>query len=327
MHPMLYVILPGLLLAMLLYALRLRKTGMPACQAVTALLMGAVLGFVLGKGVYVLCLISRLYPRYGMGAFLRMQPTEFSFVGMMAGALLGAVVACRIHKVRLMPALDAFAPALALLAAALKGSEYCLDMHGVGAYLENESLFFFPLAVKNEWDEYFLAVFMFYCIAALLIMVLSLLMHKKMKPVPGLLFEMTIYHLAIALLLCENLRVQTIKWGFVKAEQLFGALICLAVLLRGCIALHKSRKNAACDGPTAVLMRKHGKLVNPHSALGAFWPVPALFGCAGLLIVVEFALDGKIAMPTACAYALMAAVLVCISLLWVYVSSKRLRQV
>ena len=320
MHLTLLVILLGALLAALCFARRLRAAHLPVRAALTALPISAVLGALLGKCVYVLCLISRLYPRYGMGAFTRMQLTEFSFVGVMAGVLLGAWIAARVHKIKVRPLMDAFAPAYALFAACLKGSEYFLGIHGVGAYLENESLYFFPLAVKNEWDEYFLAVFMIYAVWALLLAIASFAFGKKLSRVPGLLLNMTVYHLAIDLMLCENLRVQTIKWGFVKAEQLFGAIICLIVLVRVCYAtFHRKGK----DGPAAIALI--GKGCARCGFIGRWWPIAALFACAGLLIVVEFALDGKIAIPTAGAYSLMGATLISVSLLFVYAARRLLK--
>ena len=329
MHPCLVYLIPGVLLCTLLFSLLLKKADMPRSAAWTTLLAGAVLGFVMSKLVYVLCLISRLYPRYGMGAFTRMTLTELSFVGGALGVVLGAVLCAGVHRIPVKKMLDVFAPVGALLAAWVKGGEYFLDMHGVGVYLENESLCFFPLAVKNEWDEYFLAVFMIYAILALIVALVSLAFTagKKQHKAPGTAFALTAYHLAIALILCENLRVQTIKWGFVKAEQLFGALILLSILLPMCIRAY--RKTALhADGPTSVLKTENGKLKKQRthaSFISCFWPVAALFLCAGLLIVVEFALDGKIAIGTAAAYILMGITLVSMSLLGFISARKAVR--
>ncbi|MBR6525330.1 MAG: prolipoprotein diacylglyceryl transferase [Clostridia bacterium] len=327
MHPCLVYLIPGVLLCTLLFSLLLKKADMPRSAAWTTLLAGAVLGFVMSKLVYVLCLISRLYPRYGMGAFTRMTLTEFSFVGGALGAVLGAVLCAGVHRIPVKKMLDVFAPVGALLAAWVKGGEYFLDMHGVGAYLENESLYFFPLAVKNEWDEYFLAVFMIYAIFALIVAVISLAFSSRREgssKMPGLNFCLTSYHLAIILILCENLRVQTIKWGFVKAEQLFGALILLSILLPLCIRAYR-KSPMHTDGPTSALTMENGKLKkkNTHASfIGCFWPVAALFLCAGLLIVVEFALDGKIAMGQTAAYGLMALTLAAMSLLGLFTARR-----
>lgn len=320
-------LLPGAIVCALLFALRLKKATFPAKAAFAALPVCALFGFVLSKLVYVLCLISRLYPRYGMAAFTRMALTEFSFVGGALGVVLGVIVCAKVFRIPVMKLLDVFAPVGALLAAWVKGGEYFLDMHGVGAYLENESLYFFPLAVKNEWDEYFLAVFMIYAIFALIVAVISLAFSSRREgssKMSGLNFCLTSYHLAIILILCENLRVQTIKWGFVKAEQLFGALILLSILLPLCIRAYR-KSPMHTDGPTSVLKMENGKLKkkNTHASfIGCFWPVAALFLCAGLLIVVEFALDGKIAMGQTAAYGLMTLTLAAMSLLGLFTARR-----
>lgn len=327
MHPTLLVLLAGALLMTAAFALRLKRRNMPVKCAFAALPLSLLLGFALGKCVYVLCLITRLLPRYGFSAFLRMELTEFSFLGIMAGMLLGTVIACKICKVRILPVLDAYAPSFALFAAFVKGSEYFLDMHGVGAYLENESFFFFPLAVKNEWDEYFLAVFMIYAILALVIALLAAVFSNKTQHVPGVLFEVTVYQLAVVLILCENLRAQTITWGFVKAEQLLGALICLVVLIRSCWAYPRKTVTHS-DGPTSTLVRKNGKLQDPNqvSPIKRFWPIPAIFACAGLLIMVIFALDGKIpAISNTMAYVIMALTLTAMCALGLHAARRRIR--
>ena len=326
MHPTLLVCLCGLILSALLLAIRLNKSRLAVKGACVALLLSAALGFVLGKCVYVLCLLGRLLPRYGIAAFIRMAPTEFSFVGMLLGAYLGVVLTAKIFRAPAAKLLDAYAPSFALLSACVKGSEYFLGMHGVGAYLENEQLYFFPLAVKNEWDEYFLAVFMLFALAALVIFVLALLFDGKTKKAPGLLFDMTVYHLCVVLILCENLRAQTITWGFVKVEQLFGALICLAVLLRSCVK-YGAKAHPHQDGPTSSLVRVKGKLrPDTVSPVRRFWPVAALFVCAGLIIMVIFALDGKIpAVSNACAYWILGCTLTAMCALDLYASLRRLK--
>ena len=78
----------------------------------------------------------------------------------------------------------------------------------------------------------------------------------------------TLFYLCLPQILCESLRVQTISWLFIKAEQLVCFLVCEGVLVW--YALRK----------------------NPRAFRS--W-IPALCGLAvcGLLIAIEFALDGK----------------------------------
>lgn len=311
MHPYVVTLLIGALCCSLLFALRLRKCALPYKAAFSALILSAALGFVLAKAVYVLCLGSRLFPRYGAGAFLRMNLAEFSFVGGALGVILGVAIACRIHRTALLPALDAFAPAMALMMFFARGGEYFLGMQGVGAYLENEKLFFFPLAVANEWEEYFLAVFMLSAVFALCTAVAALCAGKKTRAVPGLLFELVLYHLALSQILGENLRVQCMKWGFVRTEQLFCALICLFLLSRACYACF--RKPAAAS---------NGK---KPAFLSCFWPVAALVACAGVLILMEFALDGKIPLAAPWCYAIMVLTLCLMSGLVIFTARRRMR--
>lgn len=308
MHPYVILLLCGAALSTVLFARQLRKHHLPGKLALTALFFSALLGFVLGKVVYVLSLASRMFPRYGANAFLRMAFAEFSFVGAAMGAVLGVVLAGRIHRARTLPVLDAFAPAGALMVAIARGGEYFLNMLGVGNYLENESLYFFPLAVQNEWGEYFLAVFMMSAAFALLILLLSLLLGKRLQNVPGLLFEMVLFHLALSQILCENLRVQYMQWGFVRTEQLYCAVVCLLVLVRACCAYGGK-----------------GQSAKPVSLLGRLWPVLALLLCAGVIILIQFALDGKIQLEATYCYLLLVVTLLVMSALGIYAAGRRLR--
>lgn len=126
--------------------------------------LGIILGTVCSKVLFVLIKAQEQLDNYGLAAFLRTQPAEFTFVGGCIGLELAVCLAARLCKQPVSSTLDAFAPAGALMAAVVRGSTYFLDrmsMVGVGDYVENEALCFFPVAVENEMlFGWFYAVFM-----------------------------------------------------------------------------------------------------------------------------------------------------------------------
>lgn len=289
----------SLLLGMALYALRLHKAGLKPMAAAAALPVSALLCFLLAKVLYVLLQTNYIWRRWGFASFLRMQLTEFSFFGGMAGVLLGVMIAGALLKLKLRRNLDAFAPAMALIAALWKFSEYFLGDFGSGSYVENEAHYFFPLAVKNQYEEWYYAVFMLAGLCALIVFVVSLLRTKRHGDVPGMLFGRTAFYLALPLVLCESLRAECMRWGFVKCEQvLCGVTIGAAIL-------------ALCVG-TRV----------PHSR--RYLPIAGVLVIVAGLVGVEFMLD-KLSYPEYVGYSIMLILLILLALLEVATVRRRRR--
>lgn len=228
----------SLLLAMGLYALMLGKNGLPKWIAAIALPLSAVLSFVLGKGLYVLLQLDYVWPRWGWASLLKMDPTQFSFLGGVIGALLGVFLAGEIGKAPRKKNLDVFAPSLALLFGLWKFAEYFLGDYASGAYVENEGLQFFPLAVMNQYEEWYFAIFMLAGALALGVFVICLLRGSKTEKA-GLLFLRTAFYLMLPLVICESLRSECMKWGFVKCEMLLYGLLLFLILLLHCRAGEK----------------------------------------------------------------------------------------
>lgn len=228
----------GAVLCTGLFAWTLSRHKLPAATALYALPLGILLGTVCSKVLFVLMKAPEQFDNYGMAAFLRTQPAEFTFVGGCVGVVLAVMLAARLCKQPVAKALDAFAPAGALMAAVVRGSTYFLDrmsMVGVGDYVENEALCFFPVAVENDMlFGWFYAVFMLECIFAFVCAVIVLFPAIHGRQHPGRTFLHTVFFLALPQIFCEQLLGSYIKWAFVRVEQLLCALIVFAVILYAC---------------------------------------------------------------------------------------------
>ena len=123
----------GLVLSMGLYGLRLIKRGFSPKAEVLALPLSAVFALVVGKALYVLLQYSYVWPRWGWAALLKMEPTQFSFLGGLIGVVLAVCLAGKAMHVPGKKNLDAFAPALALLFGLWKAAEYFQGDYGTGA--------------------------------------------------------------------------------------------------------------------------------------------------------------------------------------------------
>ena len=220
-------LLGALLLAMGLLALRRGPR-----LALTGLILGGAMGVALSKLVYFLLMLPYVWQRWGFSVLVKAEPATFSFMGLCLGLCLGVLLAARLTGIPAAQAMDGLAPALASFVALARMGEYFLGVQGSGGYVENETLCFFPLAVKNEWDEWYWAVFMLSGVLAAVCAAGVLLRERRWRAIPGLTFRRAVFYLALPQVLCESLRAECMRWGFVKVEQ----VLC-GVLIAGAVAL------------------------------------------------------------------------------------------
>lgn len=279
----------ALALSLGIYGLRLHRAGMKPQAALLSLPVSALLGFGLAKVLYVLLQTNYVWRRWGFASFLRMDLREFSFFGGMAGVLLGVVLVGWLLKLPLRRNMDAFAPGMALLCGLGKFAEFFLGDFGSGSYVENEAHQFFPLAIVNEWEEWYYAVFMLAGLCGLIVFVVSLLRSKRHADVPGMLFGRTAFYLALPMVLCESLRTECMRWGFVKCEQVLCAVTIGAAIF------------ALCWGIRV-----------PHSR--RWLPIAGVLVIVAGLVAVEFMLD-KLSYPEYVGYSIMLTLLALLALL------------
>lgn len=285
-------LLAGAVLCSGLFAWRLKRWGMKPLLALAALPMAILLAAVMAKGVYFLAKLPEQLDNYGIGGLFRTRPAEFSFVGGCTGVVLAVLIAARLMKKPALSVLDAFAPCGALMAAVVRLCEGLLDpmsMVGVGDFVANDKLWFFPLAVEPMPYSWFYAVFMLEAVCALVVAAGGFILSRKGKVAPGRVALQTALFLAVPQIFCEDMLGQCTRWGFVRVEQLLCAVIVFAVILVGCIR--------------------------------AKWFLPALLDllCVGGIIWLLFTLDNKppfgLEMPPEVCYGLMILILCCMAAL------------
>ena len=173
--------------------------------------------------------------------------------------------------------MDAFAPFGALMVVLFRlgqAFEPALHSHGGGKPLPaGSSLARFPFAVDIEiaggYTGWVWNIALMSAVFAFIWAAVAFYISLRGRGRRGLVFTLTLFFLCLPQVMCESMRGNDIKWLFVHVEQLFCVLVLLGVLLYWII------------GSKGVpLLRRWAPLL----ILAA--------GC-GLIVVAEFAIDGK----------------------------------
>ena len=257
--------------------------GRAAALGAVSLGLGVLLGLAGAKLLYFIFRVSYILKTDFGGWLFSLKADELSYYGAAAGVCLAVFLAAKLLGEKPGKALNAFAASGALLAALARFAEYWLGSLGTGDYIE-EALPF-PFAVSEVWNpdfpEYYLAIFMLEGILSLRVAVFALRNRKD-----SLCFLRTVFYLCLLQIICESMRATSIRWLFVRYEQLLCYLIAEGILVW-----------------YAIAGRKQGKSNRGAAVFG-------LLVCA-LTVVEEFMLDGKITwggygLPTVVIYGCMA---------------------
>lgn len=229
----------GGLLALLLLHMWREKAGMPPGAAPRLMIGAAVLGLLGARLVYCLFNWRGVFfdpvegSWLGIMPFFRFDQGGLSLYGLMAGVLLACYLYARLAGQSTGAVLDWAALPLglfvgiALLAQILGGTSYGEEVLQEGAH-------FFPLAMRNDYEEWDLAVFAWQGMSAL---ITSLLVRGRAPARPGDRMLRLLIPLCASQLFFEALRQDDYPRmeinAFIRVNQLLALafLIVIAVLL------------------------------------------------------------------------------------------------
>ena len=231
----------GAVLCTALYALYLKKYGKKTAIAWAALPMGAVLGVALSKLVYLIMTQATYLSVHG---FPVSSPAPWSVFGGLLGVYLGVWLAGRLLSEKGNMYLELFASFGMLLIAVMRAAEFSLDQYGLGELVQNEALQFFPVCWSvSMWGRsvWYMAVFVWEAAWALLLFVLCLVRQGKRGPSRANGLSMTLFYFCLGQMLFESLRVECIRLGFLRLEQLVSAVVCFALVCVLCKQYQNAR--------------------------------------------------------------------------------------
>lgn len=286
------------IVALLLAVRAFRKSGLDvnalswfAPLALVLGLLGARAGFCLAAFDWV--------AQDGPGFFFQFSRGGYMLYGALAGCALALVISCRICKACPACAADALSvPAMVMIALCRlaeglveQGYGWCIEdwfMEDSGMSLfvweDPSALYRFPFGVADFYGSYNWAVFVFEAIVAIGIAIALARLTVKRS---GGRAVMAILLYAATQILCESLRQDSVlRWGFVRVNQVIGAVL-IALVLVLCFCLTRKRDGRKFAGSFALML------------LGM-----------GVVIAMEFALEKKISaiefVPMDVCYTLMA---------------------
>ena len=258
------------------------KGGTAALCAAFCLLLGpraARLGY---------CLVRiRHYLEIGLENVLRPGEGEFMLLGAVAGCALAGWLTARLTRQKTGSVLDAMAAPAALTIALCRFAEY-LSGDGYGLDVLDETFMRFPFAVVNEYEEWYWAIFVLEGLWALMMLVI-LLTSRRTGGEKAKLF--LILYCAAQITLEGLRRDEYLRLiFFIRVAQLLSALVIAGLMIAATVRWAKKQHNPGM-GRTGIIV---------------CWAVALL--CAGAVIALEFAADGKILtwMPVWAIYLVMA---------------------
>ena len=208
-----------------------------------SLLSGILSGLLFARLFYLLFRLS-VTSKEGFFSF---NPAAMSYYGGFFGVCLGVAVAAKLSKIPVIKALNVFAFSGALLAALIRFAEYWLGYLGTGGLeilIPGDTggiILPFPFAMTEvfsaDYSECYLAVFMLEGILSLRVAVFAL---QKKKD--ALCFVRTLFYLCLFQILCESMRDMSLRWLFVRCEQLLCFLVAEGILIWYGVAAAREKK-------------------------------------------------------------------------------------
>lgn len=201
-------------------------------------------------GARLLYVIFRLpfFEMIGLERIFYLREGGYLLYGAVLGVCLAAVGYARLHKMDVLRLLDALTvPGIICIAICRMGEGSAGE--GLGNWVEDDALAFFPLAAPNTFGEMQWAIFVFEALAAL-VMAVILIRWKHALPGQHFMRGLTLY--AGCQIVFESLRMDSVlKIGFVRVSQVISAVILLAVVI--ICHLRQGKKQMAASGAIVIL--------------------------------------------------------------------------
>ncbi len=260
--------------------LALKRHGLSMPRALDFMLLALPLAFLGARLFYFLAKIGMLLAEFGWGFFFDFARGGYALWGAVGGVALACLIVGKTTHKRFSFFSDAIAPYAALMIALARFAEY-FSGEGIGPWIEDEALRFFPLGVMDVYEEWYFAVFLLEGVIALII---SFLVAKTDYSKSGKRTLVFLILYSASQTLCESMRQDAyLRFGFVRVSQLVAVIVLSLILI---ITLVKDRDRLS---------------IKRRATTFAVFLI-----CVGICIALEFAKDKSAALPDTLIYLIMA---------------------
>lgn len=250
--------------AYLMYALRRISSGrrseaaelvVSRIDVMTLALCVVPAAFVGARLLYCLFRFDFFFIEMGPASVLRTWEGGFLLYGAVIGALAAAALLAKVKGVSCAHLLDELAVPGAAAVVICRMAEG-MTTEGVGTWVENELLWRFPIAVQDEWGDWYYAVFLLEALCALII--LFYLLRFKAAPGEKIMTALLLY--AACQIVLESMRMDAcLRIGFVRVSQVLSAVAVLVVTLIR--SLRIGRRQAAVSGAVCIAFVAGGGII------------------------------------------------------------------
>lgn len=249
-----------------------KKEHLTADTAWHAVLLALPLG-LLGARVFYCLARYKVYNEIGLENVWTLWNGGYALWGAVGGAALAGVIAAKWGRRPVSRVLDAMAPAGALVISLMRFAEY-FSGEGIGPAVAVPAFQRFPFAMYDDWyGEWYWAVFMLEGLAALTIFLVLL---RCRRPAGDRARLFLICYSACQMILESLRRDSFLRWLFVRVSQLTAILVIAGLMIAAVVKWARNKHNPRIT---------RGKMLLCWAAV--------LLG-AGVIVAMEFAVDGKI---------------------------------
>ena len=221
----------SVLLACLLLTWLWKREGQ-ALLGLRFMLYAIPLCLLFARAAYILIRLNFITVDFAEAFVYRFDFGGYALIGGIVGFWLAAWIFARILKLPFVKVVDISSPAALLVLAGVRISEL-FTTSGIGGYVDNEALQWFPLAVQNTYGEYVAPIFFWEALAALLLCfgLIRWMQTSKRPRGDAALLAMLIF--GGTQILLESLRADDLlRFGFVRVSQLFCVGLVLFSIIR-----------------------------------------------------------------------------------------------
>ncbi len=242
----------SVLLACLLLTWLWKREGQ-ALLGLRFMLFAIPLCLLFARVAYILIRLNFIKVDFAGEFVYRLDFGGYALIGGVAGFWLAAWIFAHVVKLPFDKIVDVSSPAALLVLAGVRISEV-FTTSGIGGYVDNEALQWFPLAVQNAYGEYVAPIFFWEALAALLLCFGLIRWMQKSKRPRGDAALLAMLIFGGTQILLESLRADDLlRFGFVRVNQLFCVGLVLLPITRWARRGKLSRMGWAALGLSAVV--------------------------------------------------------------------------